>query len=307
MSTSDFKNGAWASKESADNYHKNTITAPKIFQLVRDDLYTRYVQRYAQPGARILDLGCGTGLMSVKLHDLGFKVVACDISQGMLDKLAEERGQRDFELRRGSGFEIPAPDGEFDMVISRMFIQHFPDWPKILNEKSRVTRPGGIVLFDFGNREHVDACGPDLGQSDGFPYSADASQPSKFYAVAEAAEMLDRAKQCGLEVVELSPNGLLLYNGFVWKKMGAPTISELNARLDKVLANESARELLFLIEEQVLPLLPKSTCYGNITILRRKSAIEERSRPLWTGLLTRISRLWRRIASDFHTKPFVSL
>jgi ubiquinone/menaquinone biosynthesis C-methylase UbiE len=269
MSTTKFKSGAWTSKESADRYHKNTIASPKIFQLIREDLYIRYVQRHAKPGARILDVGCGSGLVSIKLHDLGFRVVSCDISQGMLDKLAEERGARDFELRRGSGFDIPATDGEFDMVISRMFIQHFPDWEKVLKEKARVTGPGGIVLFDFGNREHVDACDPNLGQSDGFPYCTDAKKPNSFYAVASEAEMREQASKCGLDIVEIAQHGLLLYNAFVWKALGAAAIQTFNAELDRLLANESARELLFLIEEQVLPLLPKSTSYGNITVLRR--------------------------------------
>ncbi len=272
ISTTKFKSGAWASKESADRYHENTIATPKIFQLIREDLYIRYVQRHAKPGARILDLGCGSGLVSIKLHDLGFKIVSCDISQGMLDKLAEERGARDFELRRGSGFDIPAKDGEFDMVISRMFIQHFPDWPKVLREKARVTSPGGIVLFDFGNREHVDACDPNLGKGDGFPYCTDKKKAGSFYAVASEAEMRGEAGKCGLDVVEIAPFGFLLYNGFVWKSLGAAAIPAFNDELDQLLSNESARELMLFIEERVLPLLPKSTAYGNLTVLRRNPA-----------------------------------
>lgn len=275
MSTSDFKSGAWASKESADQYHTNVVASPKIFQLVRDDLYLRYIQRHAKPGVRILDLGCGTGLISMKLHDLGYEVVACDISQGMLDKLAEVRGTRDFEIRQGDGFNIPSKDGEFDMVVSRMFIQHFPDWGKVLSEMARVTSAGGIVLFDFGNREHVEAVDSDLGKSDGFPYVFDANTPNAFYAVASEAEMRDVAGTCGLDVVEIAPHGLLLYNGFLWKALGASGIPAFNAELEQLLVNDSARELLFLLEEQVLPLLPKTTSYGNITALRRNRAIAE--------------------------------
>jgi ubiquinone/menaquinone biosynthesis C-methylase UbiE len=271
-STTKFKSCAWASKESADRYHENTVASPKIFQLIREDLYIRYVQRHAKPGARILDLGCGSGLVSIRLHDLGFKVVSCDISQGMRDELAEERGARDFELRRGSGFDIPAADGEFDMVVSRMFIQHFPDWPKVLQEKARVTCAGGIVLFDFGNREHVDACDPNLGRKDGFPYCTNEKQSGSFYAVASEDEMRREAGKCGLDVVEIVPFGFLLYNAFVWKSLGAAAIPAFNDELDQLLSNEGARELMFFLEERVLPLLPKSTSYGNLTVLRRNPA-----------------------------------
>lgn len=269
MKISEFKTSAWQSQQAADAYHENTVAAHFLFKLIRQDLYLRYIQRYAQSGAKILDLGCGSGLVSLALHDLGYEVIACDASQEMLNRLSKERGRRQFELRLGNGFNIPARDGEFDMVISRMFMQHFPNWPMILAEKARVTRSNGIVLFDFANNEHVQACDPELGYDDDFPYCANQEKPEKFYAVASEQEMCDQAVKCGLEVVGIIPNGLLLYNAFVWKKIGAQGINELNSKLDKLLKNDQARELLFLIEESFLPHLPKSTTYGNITILRR--------------------------------------
>ncbi len=269
MQVSRFKTGAWEGRERAEQYHRGTVGAPEIFTRMRRDVYLRYIQRHAAPGARILDLGCGTGLIAIALHDLGYKVVASDVSAGMLEKLADDKGERDIELRRGNGFAIPAADGEFDMVVSRMFIQHFPDWPQVLAEKARVTRAGGIVLFDFGNREHLLACDPSLGAADDFPYSNSEKDAGKFYAVADAREMHDRAAACGLEVVEIAPHGLLLYNGFLWKKLGGDGVRGFNAELDRILASSEASELLLMIEETVWPLLPKSVCYGTMTVRRR--------------------------------------
>jgi ubiquinone/menaquinone biosynthesis C-methylase UbiE len=269
MTVRDFKTGAWYSREAADRYHANTLAGSEVFKALRHTQYIDKIRQYAGPGARILDLGCGSGLVSIALHDLGFKVVACDVSPGMLAKHAEERGVREYELRQGNGYAIPAGDGEFDMVVSRMFIAHFPDWPKILREKARVTRPDGIVLFDFGNREHVDACDPQLGCTDDFPYCANEKYEGKFYAVADEQEMRDEAAKCGLEVVQIVPHGLLLNNGFVWKAFGRAGVDELNKHLDAVLANIAARQLLFLLEGAIVPLLPKTACYGNLTVLRR--------------------------------------
>ncbi|HEY1796740.1 MAG TPA: class I SAM-dependent methyltransferase [Stellaceae bacterium] len=286
MQLSRFKTGAWQGRDRAEQYHRGTLGAPEIFQRLRHDVYIRYIQRHAAPGARILDLGCGTGLIAIALHDLGYKVVACDVSAGMLEKLADDKGDRDIELRRGDGFAIPAADREFDMVVSRMFIQHFPDWPQILAEKARVTRPGGIVLFDFGNREHLAACDPDLGVADDFPYANSEKNPGKFYAVADEAEMRDRAAACGLDVVQIAPHGLLLYNGFLWKKLGGDGVREFNARLDSILASPEASALLLMIEETLVPLLPKSACYGNITVLRRGGGRIEPPQPAQRGMFS---------------------
>ena len=121
-----------------------------------------------------------------------------------------------------------------------------------------------------------------------FPYSSSEKSAGKFYAVADEAEMRERAAQCGLEMVEIAPHGLLLYNGFLWKKLGAKGIQDFNARLDRLLDSDEATELLLTIEESLLPLLPKSVSYGNITVLRRGGGkIEAAARPQ-RGLLARL-------------------
>jgi ubiquinone/menaquinone biosynthesis C-methylase UbiE len=268
VSTRQFKSGAWESNEKAEGYHDSTVAAPLLFKFIREELFIRRIQRYAAPGARILDLGCGSGLISIALHDLGYQVVACDISQGMLDVLVRERGTRAFELRRGDGFAVPAKDQEFDLVVSRMFIQHFYEWPRVLAEKARVTRPSGVVIFDFGSQEHVDASGLRVG--DGFGYFDDPTNPVTFYASATAEAMRRQADALGLDVVEISPTGLLLANVFLWKKLNAEGVADLNKKLDEILQSKEARALLAIFEETLAPALPASVTFGNITVLRRR-------------------------------------
>jgi ubiquinone/menaquinone biosynthesis C-methylase UbiE len=268
--TREFKSRAWDSSVAAENYHNATVKAPELFRVIREDLFIRRIQRYAAPGARILDLGCGSGLVAITLHDLGYEVVACDISQGMLDVLARERGSRQFELRRGDGFAIPANDQEFDLVVSRMFIQHFSDWRRVLVEKTRVTKQGGLVMFDFGSREHVDASGIRAGDGSDFPYFDDPVNPGSFYATETAEGMRRQADALGLDAVEIAPSGLLLYNVFLWQKLKAEGITDLNNRLDTILKSKEARDLLTIFEETLAPLLPPSVAYGNITVLRRR-------------------------------------
>jgi ubiquinone/menaquinone biosynthesis C-methylase UbiE len=270
VSTRQFKSDAWKSNEAAERYHSATLAAPRLFKFIREELFLRRIQRYAAPGARILDLGCGSGLIAIALHDLGYQVVACDVSQGMLDVLARERGSRQFELRRGDGLAIPAREQEFDLVVSRMFIQHFSEWQRVLAEKARVTRPNGLVIFDFGNQEHVDASGLRAGDGSGFPYFDDPANPANFYASATTEAMRREADALGLDVVEISPAGLLLNNVFLWEKLKTDGIAELNQTLDKILESSEARHLLGILEETLAPLLPTTVTYGNITVLRRR-------------------------------------
>src|SRR6476620_182961 len=108
MPISEVKTNAWQSKETAELYHTRTVGAHSLFQIIRHELFLRYINRHVNPGKKVLDLGSGSGLLSVALSDLGYEVVACDVSQAMLDKLESEKGDRKVETRLGNGFKIPA-------------------------------------------------------------------------------------------------------------------------------------------------------------------------------------------------------
>jgi SAM-dependent methyltransferase len=268
MQISAFKSRAWLTKNSSETYHANTENVPQLFNLIRRDLYVSYVSKYSAPRSRILDIGASTGMMSNILHDAGHEIVACDISPSMLEKIVEERGARRYELRQG--YQLPAADGEFDTVVSRMFMQHFPDWPVVLREQARVTRSGGIIIFDFANREHLEAAGKDSIGLDYFPYSTETTETNRYYAAASESEMVAHADNCGLRVKEIIPFGFLLYNMFIWRGLdNRDKVAEFNGNLDKILEEPGAQELLLFIEKEAMKFLPKSFSYGNLTVLEK--------------------------------------
>ncbi|WP_042662029.1 class I SAM-dependent methyltransferase [Haloferax sp. ATB1] len=108
---------------------------------------------------RILDVGCGTGVISLLLAELGHEVTGVDYSAGMLEQAREKRRERDrsIEFRMGDAESLNASDDAYDSVTARHLIWTLPTPPQAIREWRRVVRPGGRIVLIEG---HWDFSGP---------------------------------------------------------------------------------------------------------------------------------------------------
>lgn len=100
--------------------------------------------------ARVLDLGCGGGHVSYKAAPLVAEVVACDVTQSMLDVVATtaaERGLGNIVVRRAAAEKLPFEDGYFDMVLCRFTTHHWQNMDAGLREARRILKPAGRAVF----------------------------------------------------------------------------------------------------------------------------------------------------------------
>ncbi len=102
--------------------------------------------------ARVLDIGCSTGILT--LHYGGFftKVVGIDIDDGAIEWARRNRAAENIEYRVGDSMELPFPDGDFDIVTCTHIYEHVPDAEIMIREINRVLRPGGLCYFAAENR-----------------------------------------------------------------------------------------------------------------------------------------------------------
>jgi ubiquinone/menaquinone biosynthesis C-methylase UbiE len=110
-----------------------------------------------QPGARVLEVGCGTGdvaLAASKRLGASGAVYGIDPSAEMI-AVARAKAERavlaaDFQI--GAIESLPFPDSSFDVVLSSLMMHHLPNELKRrgLAEIARVLKPGGrLVIVDF--------------------------------------------------------------------------------------------------------------------------------------------------------------
>jgi SAM-dependent methyltransferase len=88
-------------------------------------------------GARILEVGAGTGKQALELRRRGFEVTAIEIAD------SNYATHRLFPIIDYDGLTIPLPDASTDVVFSSNVLEHVPDLVRMHREIRRVLRPGG--------------------------------------------------------------------------------------------------------------------------------------------------------------------
>ncbi len=101
-----------------------------------------------RPGERILDLAAGTGASSAVLAQAGAEVVACDLSEGMIE--VGRRRHPDIEFVQGDALDLHFEEASFDAVTISWGLRNIPDPARALREMARVVRPRGrLVVCEF--------------------------------------------------------------------------------------------------------------------------------------------------------------
>jgi len=108
------------------------------------------------PGARVLEVGCGAGLLAVDLAARGYDVDCIDTSRAMVELAAAAARSADDAGRvtvdTGDVHELAFGSGAFDLVVALGVVPFLHTPQKALAEMARVTRSGGRVLFSSDNK-----------------------------------------------------------------------------------------------------------------------------------------------------------
>lgn len=129
--------------------------------MFRFNRYGWSIQRYLREtplplptGARVLDAGCGTGLLTLALLRVltrPAKITAVDLSRRSLltarkaSKKANSRGLHQIEFIQANALALPFPDEEFDFIVTSGVLEYLP-LQQGMGELARVLRPGGYFL-----------------------------------------------------------------------------------------------------------------------------------------------------------------
>jgi len=108
--------------------------------------------------ARVLDLGCGAGVLTERLVAAGHDVDAVDMAPDMLEFSKQRLAAYDsskYRLQRAECQALPFPDATFDVVACIGVFGYMEDVDAAIREIRRVLRPGGTLVLSIRNLDHV--------------------------------------------------------------------------------------------------------------------------------------------------------
>ncbi len=110
--------------------------------------YLKEIKRNHGGTPTLLDIGCGSGMITKEVAALGYAVKGIDFSATAVEK-ARSVGVDAEVVDLDDG--IPGPDGTYDVVLAGDIIEHVFDPISVIKEASRVVKPGGHLLVTIPN------------------------------------------------------------------------------------------------------------------------------------------------------------
>jgi ubiquinone/menaquinone biosynthesis C-methylase UbiE len=266
-----FKTTAWTSDDTARRYERNTSSQVDYLHFLTGEFVKELTQRVPAP-ASVLDLGCGTGVLTLALAEQGYHVTGLDISPAMLEQVRPKIGRRHVTLQQGDVFNLPFPDASFDGAATRWVIPHFRDWPLILKEAGRVLRPGAFLVFDHCSRANYESAE----RHRPLDYAKFGWDPrgrgddNLFYASAGLDELWLAANVAGMNLVEVAPLGFFRQNALIAASLGGDLHTAFKTLFEQFYQDPNVQKFVQWFDLAVTRRMPLETVNGLAVVLQKR-------------------------------------
>ncbi len=133
---------------SNENYNKDL----NKFMLIRLETIIDFVKKnFENKNIKILDLGCGSGEVTLALAKLGYRGDALDNSRGMLDICMKKLSGHNWNFILNEAQNTNLKNDSYDLIIASGLIEYYPDDNILLNEITRLLKKDGHLIINVSN------------------------------------------------------------------------------------------------------------------------------------------------------------
>lgn len=138
-----------------DRYGEKWYTAvddPVALLRAENKIKTPWVLKRIEPKSSVLDVGCGAGFLTNELALCGHHVTGVDSSASSLAIARQHDATKTVNYIEANAYKLPFDDNSFNVVCAMDFLEHIDNPSLVIQEISRVLRPGGKFIFHTFNR-----------------------------------------------------------------------------------------------------------------------------------------------------------
>jgi SAM-dependent methyltransferase len=217
-----------------------------------------------QPGERVLDVACGTGVLARRVAPLvgsNGQVVGLDLSPDMLAvaRVLAEREGLAIDWHEGRAEALPFADASFDLVVCQHGLQFIPDKPTAVAELRRVLRENGRAVITVSQRLDQHPLDPRLNAI--MQQHIGVAAIEAIYALGDVEELRSLLAGAGWRQLEIAPRRILARyphpDQYIARRVAGvvaanPTVRHLDVQQREDLIATIAAEMAELVREHTV-------------------------------------------------------
>jgi len=247
----------WVDDGNGEKYENNV--EKDFFDVVTKNYFLKYIE----PGDKVLDIGAGTGRLSIEVSKKGAHVTAVDTSADMLSIIKKK--DKNIKSVVVTNHMLPFEDNSFDKIVSCDAMVHFENWEEFLKEHTRIVRSGGYIVYNMCNDEHLKHISDNKMLRSNY-----VTGNRNCFSTVTRKELENVAEKMELELVEMIPYGFLVLTSFSYGILSRSEMLQLEQMYQSLFRQDIMREVLGEFEKEYVAKLPEWMTLSNICVFKKK-------------------------------------